>query len=105
VADAVQSLLEDVGMIVAGPAANVADAERLVGERTPQMAVVDVNLKGELALDLIRRLRRAGVAVVVISGSPVGTDLAGVGAATVQKPFSGPELLGTLCNVLASPAP
>jgi CheY-like chemotaxis protein len=104
VADAVQSLLEDVGMIVAGPAASVADAERLVGERTPQMAVVDVNLKGELALGLIRRLRRAGVGVVVISGFPVGSDLSGFGAASVQKPFSGPELLGSLCSVLASPA-
>ena len=67
--------------------------------------MVDVNLEGELALGLIRRLRGTGVAVVVISGSPVGSDLSGVGAASVQKPFSGPELLAALCDVLASPAP
>src|SRR5262249_41020165 len=41
VANALKSLLEELGVEVAGPAATLQDAERLLETRAPQVAVVD----------------------------------------------------------------
>ena len=48
VAKALKSALENVGMDVSGPAATTAQARRLMIEHMPRVAVVDVNLKGEM---------------------------------------------------------
>ena len=57
----------------------------------------DINLKGgEMAYDLIDRLRDQGVRIVVVSGYAVLPRLAGSAAAVLQKPFNGPELLRAL---------
>ena len=66
VAKALKTALEGLGMVVAGPASNTADADRLVAEETPDLAVVDVNLKGEMAYGLIDRMHDRGVRVVVV---------------------------------------
>ena len=105
VAHAVQSLLAEMGMVVVGPVANISDAERLLSDQVLQLAVVDVNLKEESAVGLINTLTESGVSVVVISGLPVHVSASVSIAASLQKPFSGPELLETLCNVLASRIP
>ena len=65
---ALKSALAEVGMDVAGPAATIADAERLVAKHQLDVAVVDVNLKGEMANGLIDLLHDRGVRVVVVSG-------------------------------------
>ena len=86
---------------VRGPAATVADAQRLVVEQKPDLAVVDINLKGEMAYALIDQLHDQGVRVVVMSGYAVLPRLTDKVAAVLQKPFNGPELLSVLCRVLA----
>ena len=54
VSEAVKSLLKLLGADVAGPAANRAEAERLLSEHTPDVALVDFHLRGgELAYGLI----------------------------------------------------
>ena len=52
VADALKLLLEKAGMIVSGPVASANEAQSLVAEHSPTLAVVDVNLKGEMAYAL-----------------------------------------------------
>jgi CheY-like chemotaxis protein len=47
VATALKDLLESLGVRVVGPAATIADAERLVAAQRPELAVIDINLKGE----------------------------------------------------------
>ena len=42
VGKALKSALEGIGMLVAGPVATVADAARLVADRTPDLAI-DIN--------------------------------------------------------------
>ena len=77
VAKALKSALELVGMRVSGPAATTADAKRLVAAQVPAVAVVDVNLKREMACGLIDDLHEQGVRVVVVSGyavPPVSVD-------------------------------
>ena len=100
VAKALKTALEGLGLVVAGPASNTADADRLVAEETPDLAVVDVNLKGEMAYGLIDRMHDRGVRVVVVSGYAVLPSSTKKAAAILQKPFSGAELQATLCQVM-----
>ena len=100
VAKALKAALEQVGMRVSGPAATTADAKRLVAAQVPAVAVVDVNLKREMACGLIDDLHEQGVRVVVVSGyavPPVSVDKV---AAILQKPFSATELLTALQAVV-----
>jgi CheY-like chemotaxis protein len=96
VASALKSLLETQGMQVTGPAATTADALRLATEQKPDLAVVDINLKGEMAYGLIDQLCDQGVRVVVASGYAVLPDSTKKVVAVLQKPFNGPELLQAL---------
>lgn len=104
VANALKGLLTDLGMEVAGPAATLAEAERLVAAQMPEVAVIDVNLRGEMAYGLIQRLIEAAVPVIVISGYAVLPGLAKQTAAVLQKPFNGPELVAALRQALGSRA-
>jgi DNA-binding response OmpR family regulator len=100
VARAMQSVLEQMGMVVASPVATLDDAKRLIAENTFDLALVDINLKGEMTYDLIGHLHDRGVRVVVVSGyAAVGESLLNA-AAVLQKPFSGSELLATLRQVM-----
>jgi DNA-binding response OmpR family regulator len=101
VANALRSILEHEGMEVSGPAGKTADAHRLADEHKPELAVVDINLKGEMAYSLIDDLHDRGVRVVVISGYAVLPRLSAKVAAVLQKPFNGPELLASLRRALS----
>jgi DNA-binding response OmpR family regulator len=100
VANAMRSLLEIEGMEVSGPAGKTAEAHRLADEHKPELAVVDINLKGEMAYSLIDDLHNRGVRVVAISGYAVLPRLTTKVAAVLQKPFNGPELLASLRRAL-----
>jgi DNA-binding response OmpR family regulator len=100
VANAMKSALEQLGMQVVGPTATTAEARRLVAEEHPKVAIVDVNLKREMANHLIDELHEQGVRVVVVSGyaaPPVSKESV---AAFLQKPFSGKELITTMRAVV-----
>ena len=99
-AKALKSALTQVGIDVAGPAATIAEAERLVAEHQPDVAVVDVNLNGEMAYGLIDWLHDRGVRVIVVSGYAVLQRSTDKAAAVLQKPFSVALLLATLRRVL-----
>ena len=103
IANALQSLLEEVGMVIAGAAATTTDAERLACERAPKLAVVDVKLQDGMAFDLIDRLHDLGVQVIVVSGFATFSTPPVKASAILQKPFSGEELLAALCGVPAFP--
>jgi DNA-binding response OmpR family regulator len=101
VAIALKSVLEAEGMEVSGPAGTMAAARRLATEQKPELAVVDINLKGEMAYDLIDQLIGEGVRVVVVTGYAVLPQLTGKVAAVLPKPFNGPELLRALHRALS----
>jgi DNA-binding response OmpR family regulator len=87
-------------MTVAGPAPSLAEAELLIADNTFDLAVMDINLKGEMTYDLIDRLHDRGVRVVVLSGYPVLPNAIKKASAILQKPFSGNELLVALRQVV-----
>lgn len=102
VANALKTLLEELGVSVTGPAATLEEAERLLAAGRPDVAVVDINLKGEMAYGLIDRLNERGVRVVVISGYAVPQVAQAKVAAVLQKPFSAKSLLAILRQAAAA---
>jgi CheY-like chemotaxis protein len=102
VGKAMKTLLRVLGADVAGPAATTADAERLVAERTPDVAVVDFNLReGERANNLIDRLREQGIPVIVVTGYAEVSLPPGEAEAILQKPVSKERLLASLRPIIA----
>jgi DNA-binding response OmpR family regulator len=102
VADGLKLSLEQWGMVVAGPAATAREAQRLATECRPDLAVVDVNLNGEMAYGLMDWLHDQGIQVVVISGYEVLPWSLGKFAAILQKPFTDATLLTTLKRTMAT---
>jgi len=95
-------LLESWGAVVAGPAATTADAARLVCERTPDVALVDIHLRdGEQSYCLINQLHDQGIRVVVISGYADVSPAVGKAAVILQKPLRADVLLESIRPVTA----
>jgi DNA-binding NtrC family response regulator len=94
---ALKSLLRALEAEVLGPAATVAEAERLISEQMPDASIVDFNLRGgELANGLIDKLNELGVLVIVISGYASVPIAPGKAAAILQKPLVESQLLAAL---------
>jgi ActR/RegA family two-component response regulator len=97
VSTGLKALLEARGATVDGPVATTADAMRLVSERTPDVAVVDISLRdGEPSYELIARLQDRGIRIVVLTG--YGDVLLRKDKATVvlQKPARDEVLIASL---------
>jgi DNA-binding NtrC family response regulator len=102
VGKAMKTLLRVLGADVAGPAATTADAERLVAERTPDVAIVDINLRdGERANNLIDWLYEQRIPVIVLTGYAVVSLPPGKAEAIQQKPVSKEQLLAILHPIIA----
>jgi CheY-like chemotaxis protein len=102
---AMKNLLGLMGAKVAGPAATAAEAGRLLSEHAPDVAIVDVNLRGgERADGLIDRLHAQGVPIVVISGYAELPEVLGKAVAVLQKPVSEAQLLASLRPLIARKA-
>jgi DNA-binding NtrC family response regulator len=100
---ALKNLLRVWGAEVAGPVAAVAEAERLIAERAPDVALIDFNLRGgERADGLIDRLNEHGVRVIVTSGYAAVPLAPGKAAAVLQKPISEAQLLTSLRPAIAA---
>jgi DNA-binding NtrC family response regulator len=93
VAKALKSVLEGQEMLVIGPTATTAEARRLIAANNPRLALVDMNLKGETAGELIDELHGQGTPVIVVSGYAVPAVAKEKVLAFLQKPFSGDELM------------
>ena len=100
--NAMKRLLRVLGADVAGPAATIADAERLVAEHTPDVAIVDINLRdGERSNDLIDRLHAQRIPVVIVTGYTAVSLPSGRAEAVLQKPVSMQTLLAALHPIIA----
>jgi DNA-binding NtrC family response regulator len=104
VAKALECALKQLEMQVSGPASTTSDAKRLLAARMPKVAIVDVNLKREMACDLIVELHDKGVHVIVISGYAIPPIPKKKAAVILQKPFSAEDLLTALRTVVVGEA-
>jgi CheY-like chemotaxis protein len=102
VGEAIKSLLLSLGADVAGPAATTAEAERLMSEYAPDVALVDFHLRGgELSYSLIARLRDRGIPVILTSASEIDPPPRISTVTILEKPFSETRLLATLRPLIA----
>jgi DNA-binding NtrC family response regulator len=92
VAKALKSWLEQLEMSVVGPTSTIAEARSLIAANNTRLALVDMNLKGEMACDLIDELHAQGTSVIVVSGYAAPAVAKEKVVACLQKPFSGDEL-------------
>ena len=100
---AMKRLLGVLGADVAGPVATTADAERLVAERVPDIAIVDINLRnGERSNNLIDRLVEQRISVIVVTGYATVSLPEGKVTAILEKPVSKEQLLAILRPVIAA---
>ena len=102
VAKAMKGLLERLEMLVVGPTA--AEARRLIAKNKPRLALVDFNLKHEMAGGLIGELHAQGIIVIVVSGYAAPDVANEKVAAFLQKPFSGDELITAMRTACARAA-
>ena len=98
VGDALKQHLELLGANVAGPAASIAEAESLLAQHSPDVALVDVHLRGgEQSDGFIARLNEKGVPAVVLTGSPEFPSVSFArGTIVLEKPISEAVLLAHL---------
>ena len=102
VGNGIKRLLRALGADVAGPAATIADAERLIAQCTPNVAIVDINLRdGEQANPLLDRLQEEGIPVIVITGYTTAPVKPGAVEAVLQKPVSVERFLTVLGPIVA----
>lgn len=99
----VEAVLLDHGFRVLGPAPSVDEALDLLASPTPDAAVLDVSLRGELVSAVAEALRRKHVPFVVTSAYEHPEHVAGVlaGAPHLGKPTDGHALLEALRGLLA----
>jgi DNA-binding NarL/FixJ family response regulator len=103
----VRTLQEDGRFAVVGDAGDVPTAERMIREQAPDLAVLDLRMPGEDALQLLARLRhlRPPVAVVVLTSytdrTLVHTAMAAGATAYVAKDHDREEILDVLLDAAA----
>jgi DNA-binding NtrC family response regulator len=94
-------LLRLLGADVSGPAATVADAERLIAEDAPDVGIIDINLRdGERSNDLIDRLHELCIPVLVVTGYSTVSLPPGKAEAILTKPVGAETLLAILRPIL-----
>ena len=94
------SILEQLGMDVIGLTANASEARRLVAKQRPWIALVDINLKQDMAYDLVEELHDQGIRVIAVTGYPECQVTVANTIGFVQKPFRERKLIAAMCAAL-----
>lgn len=96
-----QQLLEEAGYHIHGPAACVGYAMQLLDQNPPNVALLDVSLRGERSFELARALRERSIPFAFMTGYLAGDipeDLRN--NPTIGKPIDNDALLACIGNLL-----
>ena len=101
-----EDMLAELGCRVVGPAASVKKALAMIESDAIDVAVLDVNLNGEMSYPIADALAARGVPFVFVTGYDKDRMLDGYRTFPVlQKPFHRAELTDTLTKLLAPKEP
>jgi DNA-binding NtrC family response regulator len=106
IADDLARSLREAGGVPVGPVNNIAEAEELVRRRDVDAAIVDLNLRGTMASEFVRRLANADLPCLIVSGyggDAVPESLSGI--ARLEKPVSPAAVISALAKELARAGP
>lgn len=96
-----EDILVELGCMVIGPAASVNQALAMIEANAIDVAVLDVNLNGEMSYPIADALAARGVPFVFVTGYDKDRMLEGYRDCPVlQKPFHRAELSTTLERLL-----
>jgi CheY-like chemotaxis protein len=96
-----ERILEELGVNRIAVTATLADAERAADSGAFELALLDVNINGEMSLPLARRLRERGVPVVLASGYELQRRDLPEGTVCVSKPYTEDALKDAIFTALA----
>jgi len=107
VAMEIEATLQDLGCDVVGPLATVAEVERAAGSADLDIAVLDVNLRGEQVFRALPRLLERGLPVLLSSGYDETTLFPDEfrHLPVLVKPYEGSQLAARLKELLDSRGP
>jgi CheY-like chemotaxis protein len=92
-----EDMLSELGCRVVGLASNVRQALAMLAQLTPDAAVLDVNLRGEMAFPIADRLQSDAIPFLFATGyGALGIPERWRGFPVVQKPFRLSELASAL---------
>jgi CheY-like chemotaxis protein len=101
-----EDMLADLGCAVVGPAASVNQALAMIDTEAIDVAVLDVNLNGQMSYPIADALAARGVPFVFSTGYDKDSLLDGYRTFPVlQKPFHRSELGDTLAKLLTPKEP
>ena len=101
-----EDMLRDLGCSVIGPAGSVKQALAMIEAEAIDVAVLDVNLNGEMSYPIADALAARGVPFVFVTGYDKGRILDGYQSFPVlQKPFHRSELSDILARLLTPMEP
>ena len=97
-----EMLLEGEGCVVLGPAHSVAHALDILKTEHPDAATLDMNLNGELSVQVAAALRDRKIPFVVVTGYTGRYEEEPIfqSAPLVKKPYDTGELIRKLIDVL-----
>jgi CheY-like chemotaxis protein len=98
-----EQILQELGVGQVETAATLSDAEMRVRDRHFDIALLDVNVNGQMSFSLAETLRARGVPVVFTTGYELkDRAIPGVNAdLCVTKPYTSERLRQVLCAALA----
>ena len=99
VAQSYVAMLDNLGVRVSGPATTVAQAMSLIEAAPIDVALVDMELHGEMAYGVVEALNARGVPVVVVTGAAVVPELEHEVSAFLTKPIRVEALIKTLRGI------
>ena len=102
----IETMIEDMGWTVVGPATQLRDAVAAAGSEAIDAAIVDVNLNGEAAWEVAVILRDRGIPFIFTTGYSDQTPMPpGLEAAPILgKPFQVRDLEAWLRSVVPEAA-
>jgi len=101
-----EDMLVELGCMVIGPAASVKEAFAMIDAEAIDVAVLDVNLNGEMSYPIADALAARDVPFVFVTGYDKERMLEGYRTfPALQKPFHRAELTFTLSQLLAPKEP
>ncbi|WP_176596187.1 MULTISPECIES: response regulator [Sphingobium] len=95
------ALLAEEGFSVIGPHGSLFGAVKAITEQRPDIALLDLNLQGEMSFPLMDELMARSVPIVIVSGYD-GQALPEryEGCTRVAKPYARADILGAIGKAL-----
>jgi DNA-binding response OmpR family regulator len=101
-ADDLARALASCGAVVVGPVGSLAEAQALADENI-DCAILDMNLRGDMAYPIADRLDEAGIPYLIATGyNSASLPDRFKGLPRVEKPFDVGEVIAALPDLLAN---